>query len=62
MFFNFYNFIYLFIFGCVGSALPCRFVSLVAAGRAYSLVVVRGLLTAAAPLLCSTGSGACRLR
>ena len=53
---------YLLIFGCAGSSLPCRFFPLVAASRACSLVVVRGLLVAAAPLLHSAGSGACGLR
>ena len=39
-------FIYLFIFGCAGSSFAVRRLSLVAASRGYSLVVVCGLLTA----------------
>ena len=38
------KFCYLFIFGCAGSSLLCEGLSLVAASRGYSLVVVCGLL------------------
>ena len=44
------NFIYLFIYGCVGYSL-LRGLSLVAASRSYSLLAVRGLLIAVASLV-----------
>ena len=51
---NFYKFIYFvyFIFGCIGSLLLCV---------AFSLVVVRGLLTAVASLVAEHRLQACGL-
>ena len=50
-------FIYLFIFGCAGSSFAVCRLSLVAASRGYSLVVVCGLLIVVASVaeqrLCS---------
>ena len=44
-------FIYLFIFGCAGSSFAVRRLSLVAASRGYSLVVVCGLLIVVASVV-----------
>ena len=53
-FFNLY--IYLFIFGCVGSSLLCRGLSLVAVSRGYSLLRCAGFSLQWPLLLRSTGS------
>ena len=44
-------FIYLFIFGCAESSFAVRRLSLVAASRGYSLVVVCGLLIVVASVV-----------
>ena len=53
--FFFFNFIYLFIFGCVGSSLLCEGFSLVAASGGYSLLQCMGFSLQWLLLLQSTG-------
>ena len=51
---NFYNFIYLFVFGCAGLH-SCMDFSLVVASLGFSLGVVCGLLIAVASLVAEHG-------